>query len=91
MPFFWRSKRPQTLSEEFVQRFWDLKARVDALEATQDDALEYLKTKLSSVTQAERRLDQKRAEERPCEEGMTEGDVNQTVLQIARRAIHGSP
>lgn len=90
MSFFSRFKRAPTLSEEFVERYWDLKARLDHLEAHVDDELASIRSKYNSVAQVERRLDQKRAEGEPCEEGMTPGQVRDSVFDIARRAQHGS-
>lgn len=90
MSLFSRSKPSPTLSEEFVQRYWDLKARVDALESRLEDELDSIRSKHQSVAQVERRLDLKRAEPQPCEEGMTDQDLSRSVYHIARRAIHGS-
>lgn len=54
------SKRPQTLSEEFVTRYWDLEARVSGLETKLEERLEELQRRYQRAEQAERRLDAKR-------------------------------
>ena len=68
MRWFTRKKQPPTLSEEFITRYWDLKARVDALEITVEETLADLKRRAAALAQAERRLDQKRQAEEPTAE-----------------------
>lgn len=52
-------KRVQTLDEEFVERYWDLKARVGALEDRLEAALDDLQRRYQRAEQAERRLEAK--------------------------------
>ena len=57
---FQTSKRPPTLSEDFIARFWDLKGQVEEMDQRLDSALDDLKRRAASVRQAEVRLDAKR-------------------------------
>lgn len=55
-----------TLDQDFIQRYWDLRAEVGALDARLDERLDELERRYKRAEQSERRLDQKRLEEAPC-------------------------
>jgi len=85
MSWFSDSFRPPTLDQDFIQRYWDLSARVDSLESQLDGRLEYLEKTYKRVEQSERRLDEKLAKKSPCEDDEA-ASRPQSVFDIARRA-----
>lgn len=61
--------QPDTLSQEFIARYWDLEAKVSAMQLLIDDQLHELELRYKRSEQAERRLENKRDESaQPCEE-----------------------
>jgi len=79
---------PSTLDQDFIQRYWDLSARVDALSAQLDERLDELERRYKRAEQSERRLDSKRAEEDWPDDEQPSGR-RQTVYDIAKRAMRG--
>lgn len=77
-------KRPPTLSEEFVSRYWDLKARVDGIEDRLEETLADLRRRAASVATSERRLEMKKTN------GPGEAPAL-TQLDKVRRLQRGTP
>ena len=67
-------KRPQTLSEVFVIRYWDLAARLDSLETRLEERLDELQRRYQRAEQSERRLDQKQRD--PAQLELVETDID---------------
>jgi len=65
----WFSKKNTAplLTEELVQRIWDLNGRLKHLESTLDERLEDLSKRYRRAEQSEKRLDDKKAST-PCDE-----------------------
>jgi len=64
---FFRGKEASGLSEELVQRVWDVSARLKQLEGNLDERLAELSARYRRAEQSEKRLDEKRAA-RPCDD-----------------------
>jgi len=83
---FSRQLHSSTLSQDFIQRYWDLSARVDSLEGTLDARLDYLEKTYKRAEQSERRLEQKRSGETPCPDIVPDGAAPSSLYRLARRA-----
>jgi len=62
---FFRRKEAPGLSEELVQRVWDVSARLKQLEGNLDERLAELSARYRRAEQSEKRLDDKRSSG-PC-------------------------
>lgn len=79
---------PNTLSQDFIERYWDLESRVTALDAQITERLDELERRYKRAEQSERRLDEKRAKETPCPDATPDGAAR-SVFDIARRVVDG--
>ena len=89
MGWFSDSVQPSTLSQEFIERYWDLESRVTALDAQMTERLDELERRYKRAEQSERRLDEKR-QDIPCPEQAEAGSVRTSVYDIARKAMNGA-
>ena len=67
--WFRKSKQPPSLSQELVERIWDLSGRLKLLEDRIEQDLALNKIRFNRAEQSERRLEKKVAEKRqdsPC-------------------------
>jgi len=80
---FFRRKEAPGLSEELVQRIWDVSARLKQLEGNLDERLAELAARYRRAEQSEKRLDEKRASG-PCADD--EAPRKQHPYLAARRA-----
>lgn len=65
--WFRKTKDAPVLTQELVERTWDLQGRLKQLEATLDERLEELSRRYRRAEQSEKRLDDKKAPT-PCDD-----------------------
>lgn len=73
--FLFRRKPAPALSEELVQRVWDLSGNLKQLESRLDERLEDLAKRYRRAEQSEKRLDDKKASS-PCDEPQSQPRVH---------------
>jgi len=72
--WFRKTKPAPGLTEELVQRVWDLSGNLKQLEGVLDERLSELSARYRRAEQSEKRLDAKRAST-PCEDEADSGGV----------------
>lgn len=76
--------QPNTLSQEFIARYWDLEAKVSAMQLLIDDQLHELELRYKRSEQAERRLEEKRdGAASPCADDDVTG--NPAIIALKKR------
>jgi len=65
--WFRKGKAPPSLSEELVQRVWDLSGHLKQLEGNLEERLDELAKRYRRAEQSEKRLDDKQASS-PCDD-----------------------
>jgi len=82
----WFSKRKEApgLTEELVQRTWDLSGRLKLLESTLDERLVELSNRYRRAEQSEKRLDDKKASA-PCDDDENERRVHPALRARQKR------
>jgi len=81
-----RRKPASPLSEELLERIWDLSGRLKQLESTLDERLEELSKRYRRAEQSEKRLDEKVAS-RPCDDASSEPRVHPALRGRAERNL----
>jgi len=78
---------PSSIDQDFITRYWDLKAQVDGMQLLIDDQLHEIENRYKRAEQSERRLAQKREEGSPCadEEGSPAGVQHPSIIALKKR------
>jgi len=82
----WFSKKntAPALTEELLERIWDVNGRLKQLERNLDDRLEELSRRYRRAEQSEKRLDDKKAST-PCEDEASERKVHPALAARKKR------
>lgn len=81
---FFNRKRPSTLSEELVERVWNVSSRIKQLEDRFDASLDELEKRYRRAEQSERRFAKKKVDDEECDD-CPEETTNPAILALKRR------
>jgi len=86
---FFRKKSASPLSEELLERIWDLSGRLKQLESTLEERLDELSRRYRRAEQSEKRLDQKEASS-PCDDASKGSRVHPALRGRAERKLRAN-